>query len=306
MVAIEVNSITKHYEKNTAVKDVSFSVDKGTICGILGPNGSGKTTTIKSICNLIIPDEGSVEIFGKKNKKAAKHISAVFEGTRNLYWRLTPAENLRYFAGIRGLGGKKIESQIDDLLKRFNLWDKRDETVNKLSRGMKQKVAIAMTMISNTDIILLDEPTLGLDLESFMDIKAVLKGLVKDYEKTVLLSTHDMSLVEDVCDQVIILNKGEVVAKESMDNLMDMFSSKTYEIIMEENPEEISSLNFLGFKFFEGEAANSMEVDIHDPKDIYVIIDHLKKHNLIMTEMKQKEVNFERIYIELTKKGDVA
>lgn len=306
MKAIEVKGITKHYLEKTAVNKVSFSVDKGSICAILGPNGSGKTTTIKSICNLIVPDEGEITIFGKPNKKAAKHISAVFEGTRNLYWRLTPSENLRYFAGLRGLGGKEIEREIETLLKGFNLWDKKDVTVNKLSRGMKQKAAIAMTLICGTDIIMLDEPTLGLDLESFRDIKEVLKSLVKNSHRTVLLSTHDMSLVEDVCDQVIILNEGEVVAKESMEDLMEMFSSKTYEIYLEEPITDPSDLNFLDYKFYQGESDECIEVDLQDYEDVYKIVDRLKNKDLQLREIKQKEVNFERIYMTLTNKEAVA
>ena len=164
MDAVEVINLTKYYETVKAADDISFSVKKGSICGILGPNGSGKTTTIKSICNLIIPDNGKIKICGKDNKKSANRISAMFEGNRNLYWRLTPRENLRYFAGIRGLGGKKLESDIDMLLDRFNLSDKKNVMVNNLSRGMQQKVAIAMTLICNTDVVLLDEPTLGLDV----------------------------------------------------------------------------------------------------------------------------------------------
>ena len=164
MDAIEVIHLTKHYGTVKAVDDISFSVKKGSICGILGPNGSGKTTTIKSICNLVIPDNGNIKICGKDNKKSANRISAVFEGTRNLYWRLTPRENLRYFAGIRGLGGKRLEKDIDRLLDKFNLTDKKNVVVNNLSRGMQQKVAVAMTLICNTDVVLLDEPTLGLDV----------------------------------------------------------------------------------------------------------------------------------------------
>lgn len=164
MDAVEVINLTKHYETVKAVDDISFSVKKGSICGILGPNGSGKTTTIKSICNLIIPDNGEIKICGKDNKKSTNRISAMFEGNRNIYWRLTPRENLRYFAGIRGLEGKRLENDIDMLLERFNLTDKKNVMVNNLSRGMQQKVAIAMTLICNTDVILMDEPTLGLDV----------------------------------------------------------------------------------------------------------------------------------------------
>jgi len=303
MKAIEVMNISKKYNEVQAIKDISFSVEKGSICAILGPNGSGKTTTIKSICNLIMPDQGEIKIMGKSNRKASKHIAALFEGTRNLYWRLTPKENLKYFAGIRGLGGKKIDEEIDMLLDKFNLSDKKNVTVNELSRGMKQKVAIAMTMICNTDIILLDEPTLGLDVQSFIEIKEILLDLAKNMNKTILLSTHDMSLVQDVCEKVIIINKGHIIAKDSMGNLMDMFKSKTYEVRVQDTQAVVLMENYSQskFEFFASKDVNILEVDIHNPEDIYEITELFMSKDILIEEIKLKEVNFERVYLDLTR-----
>src|SRR5699024_9174713 len=150
----------------------------------------------------------------------------------NLYWRLTPKENLRYFAGIRGLGGRKIENNIDILLDKFNLTDKKDVMVNNLSRGMQQKVAIATTLICDTEIILLDEPTLGLDVQSYMDIKDILTDIALNMNKTILLSTHNMDLVQAICEEVVILNKGKIISHDTLENLMDMFDSRTYEVVL--------------------------------------------------------------------------
>ncbi len=302
MKAIEVNSLTKHYGKVKAVDNISFSIEEGKICGILGPNGSGKTTTIKSICDLIIPDEGNIKVLGKENRKAMDNISAVFEGTRNLYWRLTPRENLRYFAGIRGLGGEAIEKNIDELLERFNLADKKDTMVNELSRGMQQKVAIAMTLVCDTEIILLDEPTLGLDVQSYMDIKEMLSDITTKMSKTILLSTHNMNLVQDICDDVIILNKGKIIAHDTVENLMDMFESMTYEIVLgkslsKEDEEYLSNLNS---DFFLVNNRTKLEIDIFDIKELYIIIDELKEKNIYIKEIKRKDNNFERIFLNIT------
>jgi ABC-2 type transport system ATP-binding protein len=299
---IEVNNLVKRYGEFAAVNNISFSVEKGSICAILGPNGSGKTTTIKNICNLIIPDEGEIKLYGKDNKKSIANIAALFEGTRNLYWRLTPKENLRYFAGIRGLGGKEIEKTIDELLERFNLIDKRNIMVNSLSRGMQQKVAIAMTLICNTDIIVLDEPTLGLDIQSFMDIKDMLRNIATDMKKTVLLSTHDMNLVQDVCNDVVILNKGKIVAEDTVENLLYMFRGMTYEFILlevisKENKDYLLSLDY-DFHFTNNDVV--LEIDISNPKEIYNIIDILKEKDILVKEIRQKDVNFERIYLNFT------
>lgn len=300
--AIEVNELSKCYGKVKAVDNISFSIKKGEICGILGPNGSGKTTTIKSICNLIIPDSGEVTIFGEDNKKAAGHISALFEGTRNLYWRLTPRENLRYFAGIRGLGGRKIERDIDELLDRFNLSSKEDTMVNNLSRGMQQKVAIAMTLLCDTEIILLDEPTLGLDVQSHIDIKNMLMEIVSTMNKTILLSTHNMNLVQDICRDVVILNKGKIVAQDSVEALMDMFNSMTYEIVLTESlsKENEEYLSTLEYDFYFVNNGSKIEVDILEFDKIYEIIDKLKEKNIYIKEIKQKDNNFERIFLNIT------
>lgn len=305
MKAIEINNLVKNFGKTKAVDDISFSVEEGSITAILGPNGSGKTTTIKSICNIIIPDGGSIKINGKSNKKSIDRIAALFEGTRNLYWRLTPAENLRYFAGIRGLGGKKIENRIDELLERFNLMDKKNTLVNNLSRGMQQKVAIAMTLICDTDIIILDEPTLGLDVESCLDIKDVLRSISADMKKTVLLSTHDMHLVQDVCNDVIIINKGKIIAHDAMDNLLGMFRNMTYEFILNESltEEDIKNLSAAGYEFYFTNSNTVIETDISDSQVIYDIVDLLKKNNLSIREIKQSDINFERVYLNLTGGG---
>lgn len=301
MKAIEVNNLVKKYGKLTAVDNISFSVEKGSICAILGPNGSGKTTTIKSICNLLIPNNGEIKLNGKDNKKSGDKIAALFEGTRNLYWRLTPRENLRYFAGIRGLGGKNIEKTIDELLERLNLADKRNVVVNNLSRGMQQKVAIAMTLCCNTDIVLLDEPTLGLDVESFIDIKNILRDIVTDMKKTLLLSTHDMNLVQDVCNDVIILNKGKIVAQDTMVNLLEMFRSMTYEFVLAKviSKEDKEYLLKLGYEFYFTNDDSVIEIDIVNSKEIYNIIDVLKEKNILIKEIKQKDINFERVYLNL-------
>lgn len=302
MNAIEVKNLVKTYGKVRAVDNISFSIKQGTICGILGPNGSGKTTTIKSICNLIIPDSGEIKLFGKYNKKAVGHISALFEGTRNLYWRLTPRENLRYFAGIRGRGGKKIEKAIDELLNKFNLSDKEDVVVNNLSRGMQQKVAIAMALICDTDIILLDEPTLGLDIQSFIEIKKLLIDIASNMNKTILLSTHDMGLVEGVCNDVVILTKGKIVAKNSVEKLLDMFRSMTYEIVFAEELSKENKDIILNsdYDFYFTDDKLKIEIDISDLNDIYKIIEMFKENNILAKEIKQKDIDFERVYLNIT------
>ena len=301
MYAIEVSNLKKSYGKVQALREVNFKVKKGSITAILGSNGSGKTTTIKSICNLIIPEEGEIKLLGESNKKQINHISALFEGTRNLYWRLTPVENLRYFAGIRGLGGAYIEKRIEELLELFNLTTKKNEPVNNLSKGMQQKVAIAMTLICDTEIILLDEPTLGLDVESVVQIKELLRHISKEMNKTVFLSTHDLKVVEDVCNDVIILSKGKVVAEDSVKNLLSKHKRFTYEISIADGLEE--QLDFINSQdgWYLNQQERKLEMDIYTLQELYNMIEILKERGILISEIKEKSSDLERIFLNLTK-----
>ena len=197
---------------------------------------------------------------------------------------------------------KRLEKDIDMILDKFNLTDKKNVMVNNLSRGMQQKVAIAMTLICNTDVILMDEPTLGLDVQSHLDIKNILVDITSDLNKTILLSTHDMNLVQAICDDVVILNKGKIVARDNVQNLLNMFKTMTYEIVLTECiTEEIENLLMgLDYDFYFTNNGSKIEIDISDFQDIYAIIASLKNINIFIKEIKQKDINFERVYLNLT------
>ena len=240
--SISVTGLEKVYgdgdDAVRAVDGVSFDIEPGTAVGILGPNGAGKTTTIKSILSLIVPTSGSVEVEGidvhRDPSAAFQHMGAMLEGARNAYWRLTVRENLEIFSVIAGKNYRKRQDRIDELLEQFNLAEKEDTVVRELSRGQKQKVSLACTMARDPDVVVLDEPTLGLDVESSLDLRRELRRLVQDDGTTVLLSSHDMDVIQEVCDRVVIMNDGEVVVNNTVDNLLELFNTQSYEITVEE------------------------------------------------------------------------
>ncbi|WEL20954.1 ABC transporter ATP-binding protein [Halorhabdus sp. BNX81] len=236
--ALYVDGLSKTFGSGedavTAVEDVCFAVEPGEVVGLLGPNGAGKTTTIKSILGLVLPDEGDVRIQGvdvaDRPRRAYEHVDAMLEGARNDYWRLTVRENLRYFAAIRGHDPDALDDRHTELLEAFDIAGEADTEVRDLSRGMKQKVSLASVLAGDVSVAFLDEPTLGLDVESSLTLQRELVRLVDERDLTLVVSSHDMDVIEAVCDRVIIMNEGRIVVDDTVGNLLDGFETTGYRI----------------------------------------------------------------------------
>ena len=306
---LRVENLTKVYRTHKreihAVNGISFDVKEGEIVGILGPNGAGKTTTIKSILGLLIPDDGKIYINGRNvgvfDRWIYKLIAAVLEGSRNIYWRLTVKENLEFFAGLQGLSPREVKDQIEYLLDKFGLLSRIDSQVRTLSRGMKQKVAVASAFIRRTPILFLDEPTLGMDVQSSIELRKTLKELVANDGRTMLLSSHDMRVVEEVCERVIILKNGKIIANGKIEKLKALFKTSAYEVSYEgEIPDELKKKleeNFLNVHF----GNMRFNVELKDDSRIYDLMELLKMYNVRIKSIKSVEPDFERVYIELVK-----
>ena len=235
--AVYVDGLSKTFGSGesavTAVDDVSFAVEPGSVVGLLGPNGAGKTTTIKSVLGLVLPDAGEVRVQGvdpfEHPKRAYSHVDAMLEGARNDYWRLTVRENLRYFAAVRGHDPDSLADRHDELLEALDLADRADTAVRDLSRGMKQKVSLASVLAGDVSVAFLDEPTLGLDVESSLRLREELTRLAEERGLTLVVSSHDMDVVEDVCDRVVIMSDGRVVADDPVESLLAAFEAQGYQ-----------------------------------------------------------------------------
>ncbi|PSQ06858.1 ABC transporter ATP-binding protein [Halobacteriales archaeon QS_6_71_20] len=227
-VAVAVERVTKRFGSGagavTAVDGVSLEVERGSIVGLLGPNGAGKTTLIKSVLGMVLPDEGTVRLLGTDihadPRTAHARVDAMLEGARNDYWRLTVRENLRYFTTIDGVDPDSVAGRHERILDRLDLTEKADTPVRDLSRGMKQKVSLASVLAGGAEVVFLDEPTLGLDVESSRTLQRELRRLVEAEDLTVVLSSHDMDVIETVCDRVIVMSEGRVVADDSVTALL--------------------------------------------------------------------------------------
>ena len=209
MYAIEMISLSKTYPKRKgppvqAVVDLSLAIPPGQVFGFLGPNGAGKTTTIKMMCGLVTPTTGVARLNGydvsTRRGDAMRQVGVVLEGTRSVYWRMSAWENLMYSGRLKGRRGKELKARAEWLLEELDLWDRRKDTVREFSRGMQQKVSIACALVADPPIVLLDEPTLGLDVQSARTVKEWIRRLASEQGKTVLLTTHQLDMAQELCD----------------------------------------------------------------------------------------------------------
>jgi len=278
MQILSAQSLHKSYavrgKSLVAVRNVSLQLAAGEVLAFLGPNGAGKTTTIKMIAGLVWPDRGSVRILDRdphSNSQALEWLGAVLEGSRNLYWRLTPEENLEYFGVLRGLTRREARLQGRQLLERFELTHKRKSVIQELSRGMQQKVAIAAALVHNPQLLLLDEPTLGLDVEATETVKRLVREIAAE-GRAILLTTHQLNVAEELSDRVAIINQGAIVAEKSTRELIQQFSGSTYQIELEMplDQERISKLEMLGL------AIEPTRIHLNDSYLLYSVLDILR------------------------------
>ena len=231
MPALEVLRLTKRFGEFTAVDGVTFQVEEGEIFGFLGPNGAGKTTTLRMIYGVLAPTAGDVLIRGKsvlKDPEGAKAQLGVMPEDTGIYSRLTTEENLVYFGKLRGIPEGELREGIPQLLDRLGLTEKRYVLADKLSKGMKRKLAFARAILHEPDILLLDEPTSGVDVISAREIRS----MISDYAsggRTVVISTHNMWEVQQLCTRVGIINRGRLIYVGSVEELERLTGEEEFE-----------------------------------------------------------------------------
>ncbi len=233
MKAIEVEHLRRVYKVTlgvirrktkevVAVEDVSFEVSNGELFGLLGPNGAGKTTTVKMLTTLLLPTAGSVRVLGSDvvahPNEIRSRIGFIFGGERGLYWRLSGTDNLRYFASLYHVDPNVSAQRIPYLLEMVGLSTRSNEKVEGYSRGMKQRLHIARTLLHDPEVLFLDEPTIGLDPVGARELRQVVRNLQSE-SKTILLTTHYMFEANSLCDRIAVINHGRIVALDTPEGL---------------------------------------------------------------------------------------
>jgi ABC-type multidrug transport system ATPase subunit len=264
---INVRNLSKRFGSFEAVRDVSFSVNRGDVFGFLGPNGAGKSTTIRCLLSLIKPDNGMIELFGKSysNQRSAilTNVGSIIEKP-DFYKYLSAEKNLEIFARISGANVSK--KSIQEMLDFVGLGDRGNHKVKGFSHGMKQRLGIAQTLLHNPDLIILDEPTTGLDPQGIIEIRNLILRLKTEQKKTVLLSSHQLSEIELIADRMVIINKGKTIVEG---NVIDLLNAEDL-VVRIETDDSNATVDIIHSVYSELDIRhiNSREVEISTKKNI--------------------------------------
>lgn len=307
--AIELHSLSKTYTRRQkpaveAVKSLDLVIPKGEIFGFLGANGAGKTTTIKMICGLIIPTTGQVRVNGidmlRRRSAAVQQIGAVLEGTRNVYWRLSAWHNLLYFGHLKGCAGKTLKVRAEQLLRELDLWERRNDVLLTFSRGMQQKVAIACALIADPSIVLLDEPTLGLDVQAALTVKEWVSRLAHEQGKTVLLTTHQLDMAQALCDTVGIMRQGKLITHGPLTELLHLFQQDYYQVRLQGHIQPHQAEQWPALKMTQEENGETLLTGpIADQAGLYTYLQQMQDLGLHLLSVNRVEPGLEDVFLQL-------
>ena len=310
---IEVRNLTKKYGDHFDVQDISFSLEKGKIYGLLGPNGAGKSTTMNIMTGYIAATSGEVIIEGhdifKEAEEAKKHIGYLPE-IPPLYMDMTVWEYLFTVADLKGVPKSERKSMIGDVMEKVMITNMKDRLIKNLSKGYKQRVGIAQTLIGNPDIIILDEPTVGLDPKQIIELRTLIKQLGEDH--TVLISSHILSEIGAVCDHVVIINKGHLVVSDSTENLEKLFKGQDILCLSAQGElekiqnilREFPALSIADMKEAEEAETYRFQLKVQDQADYRKqLFFRFAEAGIPLLEISRAGMSLEDIFLEITEEG---
>lgn len=309
---ITVRNVSKKYGKHKAVDNISFKIDKGEIVGLLGPNGAGKSTTMNMITGYIEPTSGEIEINGynisKKPKKAKKFIGYMPEGVP-LYKDMTVKEFVTYMAELKGVKKDQIKESVEKTLQDTWLQNVKKVLIRNLSKGYKQRVSMAGALVGEPEILVLDEPTVGLDPKQIIEIRNLIKKLGKDH--TLIISSHILSEISQICEKVIIINKGQLVAIDSPENLEDKVNvENAISVVVEDKENKMTKIKLRNVKKLElikenDDSTKEYRVVPEGGKEIRnTLFTDLANENITIFELKKAEASLEDAFIDVIKKNE--
>jgi ABC-2 type transport system ATP-binding protein len=308
---IEVQNITKKYNNFIAVDDISFKIEEGEVVGFLGPNGAGKSTTMSMITGFIEPTSGKIIVNGydinQKSKQAKRQIGYMPENVP-LYPELTVKEFVSYMADLKLVKGRDKKAEIDRVVKLTGLEEVKGKLIRSLSRGYKQRVSLAGALVGNPPILILDEPTVGLDPKQVIEIRNLIKSLGKKH--TILISSHILSEISQMCNKIMIINKGKILRIDSTSEIEKQASDSSEVVVTVEDSENkfenikknisnISSIELVEEN--ENEKVYNVKYTGEDIRK--VLFKECAKEDITIVEMKKKENSLEDAFLKITEEG---
>ena len=312
--AIEIHDLTKKFGSFTAVNELNMTVKKGEFMGLLGPNGSGKSTTLKMVTGLIWPTNGSISINGidiSDHRNALAKVGCVIE-TPEFYPTYTPGEAMEYTGRMYGMSDAEIEIRSREVLEDVKMWEWRNKSIRKFSKGMRQRTILAQAMLPEPDILILDEPTSGLDPRGMIEMRQVLSSL-KKRNLTMLISTHMLKEVSEMCGSVSMIRNGKLIASGNVNELIQDYVKASggrihidLRILEPMNELFIKDLGAAtGVRSVESIGEREVRIDFKGSDDDQShILDIVKEHKLRLVAMNEKGLDIEQLYMELTE-GEV-
>ncbi len=289
---VEVKHLHKSYSGKTAVKDLSFSVDPGEIMGLIGPNGAGKSSTIKMILDFLKPDSGEVKVFGHPMNESYKNQIGYLPEERGLYKKLSAIDLIVYLATLKGMDKHKAERKGSVLLEQTGMLENKKMKNKDMSKGMGQIIQFIVTIVHNPKLIILDEPFSGLDPVNTETVKNMI-GNLRDEGKTIILSTHQMNKVEELCDRVIMINRGQAVLYGDLEEIRTGFSKNSVQVLVEG---EIGDLpGVLQTKTSNG----SLELVLTPETNPQIILDQLRTNGVTIKRFEVTRPTLNDIFLDL-------
>ena len=299
-MSVEVKGLTKIYGEQKAVDNISFQINKGEIVGFLGPNGAGKSTTMKMITGYLAPDEGDITVSGidiKKQPLESKKKIGYLPESNALYYDMYVKEYLGFVASVHSVNGQ--QSTINHIIETVGLTPEKNKKIGQLSKGYKQRVGIAAALIHDPEVLILDEPTSGLDPNQIVEIRQVIKDQGKN--KIVLFSSHILQEVEAICDRVIIINKGKIVANDTLSNLQKLSSANIVRVSFKEVLEEEWLQRLNGIKAVNKIDNYSWNIETDNPEIVRKqLLEMSLQHNLNIVSLHSENQSLEEVFRSLT------
>src|SRR5881296_1584150 len=311
---ISVKDLSKRYARNTAVDHISFEVEKGQIVGFLGPNGAGKTTTMRVLTCFLPPSSGTATVAGfdvLETPLEVKRRIGYLPEAPPLYLEMRTAEYLTFVGRLKGLSGAELQHRVDTVCERCAAGDVKNKLLGKLSKGYRQRVGLAQAIIHNPEVLILDEPTAGLDPKQINETRDLIKGLAGDH--TIILSTHILPEVEQTCEQVVIINKGKIVATDSVRNLRSR--ARGGEAVLVEVAGRNGNLNSASVQHRLEQIAGVSRVTLKESRDSRNIFEIESQKSFVrgdlaravvesgwdLNELRSAAMSLEQIFLQLTR-----